>query len=302
MLNKFNNIIKIGTRGSPLALWQATQVSNKLPNAKIIKIKTTGDTIVDQPLASIGGKGLFTKELDQELINGNIDLAVHSLKDVPTIIPKEFSLAYILPRGMPEDILISNSNAKNLMSLPENTVLGTSSPRRYSQVKRIRPDIIIKSIRGNVSTRINKIKRNEISATILALAGINRLNIDVNYAVLDYKECMPPASQGIVGITYLKTNQNIKTKLEYNKNLLTEYQALGERSVLEIINGDCHSSVAVTSFINEKIITIHAKIFSTDGSDMVEAFSTGKLEESKEIGENVGYKLIEKGGLEILKL
>ena len=302
MLNKMNNIIKIGTRESPLALWQATQVSNKLPNTKIIKIKTTGDKIIDQPLASIGGKGLFTKELDQELINGNIDLAVHSLKDVPTIIPNEFGLAYILPRGAPEDILISNSNAKNLMSLPENSVLGTSSPRRYSQIKRIRPDIIIKSIRGNVATRINKIKDNEISATILALAGISRLNIDINYAILDYKECMPPASQGIVGITYLKTNENIKAKLEYNKNLLTYYQALGERSVLKIINGDCHSSVAVTSTINDQSLKIHAKIFSRNGSDMVEAYNTGKLDNSKEIGESIGYKLIEKGGLKILKL
>ena len=302
MLNKINNIIKIGTRGSPLALWQAKQVSNKLPYSKIIKIKTTGDTIIDQPLASIGGKGLFTKELDQELINGSIDIAVHSLKDVPTIIPKELSLAYILPRGAPEDILISNSNSKDLISLPQNTILGTSSPRRYSQIKRIRPDIIIKSIRGNVSTRINKIKDNEISATILALAGITRLNIDVNYAVLDYKECMPPASQGIVGITYVRTNENIKAMLELNKNLLTQYQALGERSVLKIINGDCHSSVAVTSSINNQDITIYAKVFSKNGLDMVEASSSGKLEEAKIIGENIGHKLIEKGGLRILQL
>jgi hydroxymethylbilane synthase len=302
MLNKINNIIKIGTRGSPLALWQAKQVSNKLPHSKIIEIKTTGDTIIDQPLASIGGKGLFTKELDQELINGSIDIAVHSLKDVPTIIPKELSLAYILPRGAPEDILISNSNSKDLISLPQNTILGTSSPRRYSQIKRIRPDIIIKSIRGNVSTRINKIKDNEISATILALAGITRLNIDVNYAILDYKECMPPASQGIVGITYVRTNENIKAMLELNKNLLTQYQALGERSVLKIINGDCHSSVAVTSSINNQDITIYAKVFSKNGSDMVEASSTGKLEDAQIIGENIGHKLIEKGGLRILKL
>lgn len=302
MLNKINNIIKIGTRGSPLALWQAKQVSNKLPHSKIIKIKTIGDTIIDQPLASIGGKGLFTKELDQELINGSIDIAVHSLKDVPTIIPKELSLAYILPRGAPEDILISNSNSKDLISLPQNTILGTSSPRRYSQIKRIRPDIIIKSIRGNVSTRINKIKGNEISATILALAGITRLNIDVNYAVLDYKECMPPASQGIVGITYVRTNENIKAMLELNKNLLTQYQALGERSVLKIINGDCHSSVAVTSSINNQDITIYAKVFSKNGLDMVEASSSGKLEEAKIIGENIGHKLIEKGGLRILQL
>ena len=210
MVNKSNNIIRIGTRGSPLALWQAKKVNNKLTEGKIIKIKTTGDKINNQPLASIGGKGLFTKELDQELIKGNIDLAVHSLKDVPTIIPKEFDLAYILPRGQPEDILISNTNAKDLMSLPKNTLLGTSSPRRHSQIKRIRPDITIIPIRGNILTRLNKIKNNQISATILALAGISRLKINISYSVLNYAECMPPASQGIIGITYLKKNKIIK--------------------------------------------------------------------------------------------
>ena len=302
MLNKSNNIIRIGTRESPLALWQAEKVKNKLEGGKIIKIKTTGDKIIDQPLASLGGKELFTKEIDQELINGNIDIAVHSLKDVPTVIPEEFDLAYILPRGAPEDILISKTNSQDLMSLAKNTILGTSSPRRYSQVKRIRPDIIIKPIRGNVLTRINKIKDNQITATILALAGISRLKINVNYSVLNYEECMPPASQGIIGITYLKTNKYIKKELENHKNILTELQALGERSVLKIINGDCHSSVAVTSVINDKAITISAKVFSTNGTNMVAASSTGKLEQSQVIGESIGYKLIEKGGLEILKL
>tara|TARA_B100000809_G_C15096828_1_gene515331 strand:+ start:499 stop:1407 length:909 start_codon:yes stop_codon:yes gene_type:complete len=302
MVNKSNNIIRIGTRGSPLALWQAKKVNNKLTEGKIIKIKTTGDKINNQPLTSIGGKGLFTKELDQELINGNIDLAVHSLKDVPTIIPKEFDLAYILPRGQPEDILISNTNAKDLMSLPKNTLLGTSSPRRHSQIKRIRPDITIIPIRGNILTRLNKIKNNQISATILALAGISRLKINISYSVLNYAECMPPASQGIIGITYLKKNKIIKNKLDHHKNLITEYQAIGERAVLKVINGDCHSSIAVTSRINNKDITISAKVFSTNGSSMIEASNTGNLEKSEDIGESIGYSLIKKGGLKILKL
>ena len=302
MVNKSNNIIRIGTRGSPLALWQAKKVNNKLTEGKIIKIKTTGDKINNQPLASIGGKGLFTKELDQELINGNIDLAVHSLKDVPTIIPKEFDLAYILPRGQPEDILISNTNAKDLMSLPKNTLLGTSSPRRHSQIKRIRPDITIIPIRGNILTRLNKIKNNQISATILALAGISRLKINISYSVLNYAECMPSASQGIIGITYLKKNKIIKNKLDHHKNLITEYQAIGERAVLKIINGDCHSSVAVTSYINNNNITISAKVFSTNGSSMIETYKTGNLEKSEDIGESIGYSLIKKGGLKILKL
>ena len=174
-----NNILKIGTRGSPLALWQAYEAKKLLLNAEIIKIKTTGDKITDQPLSAIGGKGLFTKEIDKELINKRIDLAVHSLKDIPTTIPEEFNLSFILPRGAPEDILISQNNSKNIYSLPINSTIGTSSPRRYAQIKRIRPDIKISPIRGNINTRLDKVKNKEVTAIRLALAGINRLKIEI---------------------------------------------------------------------------------------------------------------------------
>ena len=297
-----NNILKIGTRGSPLALWQAYEAKKLLLNAKIIKIKTTGDKITDQPLSAIGGKGLFTKEIDKELINKRIDLAVHSLKDIPTTIPEEFNLSFILPRGAPEDILISQNNSKNIYSLPINSTIGTSRPRRYAQIKRIRPDIKILPIRGNINTRLDKVKNKEVTAIILALAGINRLKIEIPYSILDYEECMPAASQGIIGITYLKSNIKVQTILSKLININTQYQAIGERAVLNVINGDCHSPIAVTSSIISNRISISAKIFSIDGKNMIEQCKTDITENAEMLGKDIGNNLIKMGALELLKL
>ena len=297
-----NNILKIGTRGSPLALWQAYEAKKLLLNAKIIKIKTTGDKITDQPLSAIGGKGLFTKEIDKELINKRIDLAVHSLKDIPTTIPEEFNLSFILPRGAPEDILISQNNSKNIYSLPINSTIGTYSPRRYAQIKRIRPDIKILPIRGNIKTRLDKVKNKEVTAIILALAGINRLKIEIPYSILDYEECMPAASQGIIGITYLKSNIKVQTILSKLINMNTQYQAIAERAVLNVINGDCHSPIAVTSSIISNRISISAKIFSIDGKNMIEQCKTDITENAEMLGKDIGNNLIKMGALELLKL
>ena len=297
-----NNILKIGTRASPLALWQADEAKKLLLNAEIIKIKTTGDKITDQPLSAIGGKGLFTKEIDKELINKRIDLAVHSLKDIPTTIPEEFNLSFILPRGAPEDILISQNNSKNINSLPIKSTIGTSSPRRYAQIKRIRPDIKILPIRGNINTRLGKVKNKEVTAIILALAGINRLKIEIPYSILDYEECMPAASQGIIGITYLKSNIKVQTILSKLININTQYQAIGERAVLNVINGDCHSPIAVTSSIISNRISISAKIFSIDGKNMIEQYKTDITENAEMLGKDIGNNLIKMGALELLKL
>ncbi len=297
-----NNIIKIGTRGSPLALWQANEIKKILQKGKIIKIKTSGDKITNKPLYSIGGKGLFTKELDKELIKNNIDIAVHSLKDVPTIIPDEVNLICILPRGAPEDILISNNNVKNIKSLPIKCTIGTSSPRRYAQIKRIRPDIKILPIRGNINTRLNRVKNKEVTATILALAGINRLQIETPYSILSYNECMPAASQGIIGVSYLKTNTQIEELLNRLMNTKVQYQALGERAVLSMIKGDCHSPIAVVSDLTKNKITISARIFSHDGKMMIEENKTDIIENAVSLGKKIGNNLIKMGALKILKL
>jgi len=300
MIKKTKNLLKIGTRGSPLALWQAKQVLNKIKSGKIIKIKTTGDKIINKPLSKLGGKGLFTKEIDESLLNKNIDIAVHSLKDIPTTISKKISLKYILPRGSNADVLITNKNYKNILSLPNNSKIGTSSPRRLAQIKNIRPDINVIPIRGNIHTRLKKIEENKIDGVILALAGIERLNINIKYSVLKESEFLSSVGQGIIGITYLKENNYIKNFLTPYENICVKNQAIAERTVLEKLNGDCDSAIAVNSIIKNNKIFITAMIYSPDGHSFIKNSINGKITDSSILGKNLGNKLIELGALEIL--
>ena len=291
----------IGTRSSPLALWQAEQVNKKLDKGKIIKIQTTADKMVNKNLSEIGGKGLFTKELDEALINKKIDLAVHSLKDVPTIISKYIDLAYILPRGSYTDILISRKNIKKLNDFPAGSKIGTSSPRRFAQIKSIRPDINIIPIRGNIQTRLKKINDRDIDAIILASAGIRRLKIKVNFSVLRSSNFLTTAGQGIIAITYLKSNIDMKKMLSAIQNYKTSYQANAERAVLEKLNGDCNSAIAVNSKIKNNNIFIKAIIYSSNGNTHIEQTINGKLSESYYLGHKLGDKLIKLGALKLLQ-
>ena len=291
----------IGTRSSPLALWQAEQVNKKLDKGKIIKIQTTADKMINKNLSEIGGKGLFTKELDEALINKKIDLAVHSLKDVPTIISKYIDLAYILPRWSYTDILISGKNIKNLNDFPTGSKIGTSSPRRFAQIKSIRPDINIIPIRGNIQTRLKKINNKDIDAIILASAGIRRLKIKVNFSVLRSPNFLTTAGQGIIAITYLKSNIYVKKMLSAIKNYNTSYQANAERAVLEKLNGDCNSAIAVNSKIKNNNILIKAIVYSSNGSTHIRETVNGKLGESYFLGLKLGDKLIKLGALKLLQ-
>ena len=291
----------IGTRSSPLALWQAEQVNKKLDKGKIIKIQTTADKMINKNLSEIGGKGLFTKELDEALINKKIDLAVHSLKDLPTIISKYIDLAYILPRGSYTDILISGKNIKNLNDFPTGSKIGTSSPRRFAQIKSIRPDINIIPIRGNIQTRLKKINNKDIDAIILASAGIRRLKIKVNFSVLRSPNFLTTAGQGIIAITYLKSNIYVKKMLSAIKNYNTSYQANAERAVLEKLNGDCNSAIAVNSKIKNNNILIKAIVYSSNGSTHIRETVNGKLGESYFLGLKLGDKLIKLGALKLLQ-
>ena len=291
----------IGTRSSPLALWQAEQVNKKLDKGKIIKIQTTADKMINKNLSEIGGKGLFYKELDEALINKKIDLAVHSLKDLPTIISKYIDLAYILPRGSYTDILISGKNIKNLNDFPTGSKIGTSSPRRFAQIKSIRPDINIVTIRGNIQTRINKIKEKNLDAIILALAGIKRLKIKVHYAILRSPNFLTTAGQGIIAITYLKTNNEIKNILFNMKNYPVTYQARAERAVLEKLNGNCNSSIAVNSKIKNNKISINSTVYSRNGASFIKDSINGELKDSCALGHQLGENLIKQGASELLK-
>lgn len=300
MIKKTCKPILIGTRKSPLALWQANQVNKKIKEGKLIKIQTAADKFINKPLSEIGGKSLFTKELDEALLNKKIDIAVHSLKDVPTVISNKIDLAYILPRSSISDVLISKNNITKLTDLPFGSKIGTSSPRRFSQIKNIRPDINIVNIRGNIQTRINKIKEKNLDAIILALAGIKRLKIKVHYAILRSPNFLTTAGQGIIAITYLKTNNEIKNILFNMKNYPVTYQAKAERAVLEKLNGNCNSSIAVNSKIINNKISINSIVYSRNGDSFIKDSINGGLKDSCALGHQLGENLIKQGASELL--
>ena len=209
--------IKIGTRGSSLALWQANTVKNAIHSKysnidiEIVKIKTMGDKIKDVPLAKIGGKGLFLKEIEETLLSNKIDLAVHSMKDVPVILPEGLEIYATLKREDPRDVLISQKY-KNLKYFPENSVIGTSSLRRKAQILKYNSGINIKDLRGNVQTRLKKLKEHQYDGIILAMAGLLRLGLaDVITEAIDLNLMIPAVCQGIIGIEVGKDNENIKS-------------------------------------------------------------------------------------------
>ena len=301
MINKKINYIKIGTRGSPLAIWQAKQVLNKIEDGKIIKIKTTADIMANISLSEIGGKGLFTRELDQALLKNKIDIAVHSLKDIPTNLSKKIGLTCILPRGNHEDILIPAKIEWDLLSLPKNSIIGTSSPRRTTQLKILRPDITIIPIRGNIHSRLKQLNEKNIDGIILALAGIKRLNIQTNYSILENTSFLPSAGQGIIAITYLKNNTKIKNLLKKHENFQTLQQAIAERSVLKVLNGDCDSAIAANSKVLKENIYITSNVYSLNGKKIIQSSLKGSIIDAKILGKKLGEKLIKQGALEILK-
>ncbi|WP_420381072.1 hydroxymethylbilane synthase [Novosphingobium sp.] len=257
--------LRIGTRGSPLALVQAGMVRDGLIaahgiTAEIVVIRTTGDIVQDRPLAEIGGKALWTKELDRALLGGEIDCAVHSMKDVETVRPADISIAAILPRADVRDRLIG---AASIAALHQGATVGTSSPRRRAQLLRIRPDLTIVSFRGNVDTRLAKLAAGEADATLLAAAGLERLDRpDVGVAIaLDVM--LPAPAQGAVGIEIRKSDAAIHRLVSALDHAATHASVLAERALLAALHADCHSPVAALAHTDG---TIRAELYAEDGS------------------------------------
>ena len=297
-----NHLVRIGSRTSPLAVCQANEVKQKIiQKSEIIKFRTSGDKIVDSNLSDHGGKGLFTKELDEALKNSKIDMAVHSLKDVPTFIEDIFKLSYILPRENINDVLISDGNIKNIQGLQKNAILGTSSPRRIAQIKRLRPDLDIIPLRGNIGTRIAKVKKDNLDAIIIALAGIKRLKIKKSAEILKSDEFMPAAGQGIIVVQSLKKNKIINKILSNLEITNVRHQATAERATLKILEGNCNSSIATLSSIKNNTLTLYARIYSAQGKHMIVASNEGPINQSIKIGKDVGKQLIKKGAQKILE-
>ena len=255
--------VRIGTRGSQLALWQANETARQLTNAgyepEIVTIKTTGDKRHDVSLATIGGKGLFIKELEEALERGDVDIAVHSLKDVPSIIPDHFELAAFLERADPRDAWV-HPEGRAIASMPVGSVIGTSSPRRRAQLLQLFPHLRIEDIRGNVETRINKAREGTYAGIILASAGLTRLgraNEITSYFSVD--EIVPAAGQGIVAMECLRENDRTREVVRSINHAPSEAAALCERGVLQKFGErlDCYSEVAVHATIADTI-TIRA--------------------------------------------
>ena len=266
--------LKLGTRGSPLALAQARKVASAIESAQrwpdgyveIVPIKTTGDEVQDRPLAEIGGKALWTKELDRALLAGEVNFCVHSMKDVESVRPDEIHIAAVRPRGDARDRIIG---AESIDALKQGAVVGTSSPRRAAQLLRIRPDLKIVPLRGNVETRLRKIEDGEVDATLLAAAGLKRLDINAGTAI-PTEILLPAPGQAVIAIECRTNDTMTQSVLSSINNQITYDCVMAERAFTRALGATCGSPVAAFCVLEDGDLRMRGQLFSEDGADMVE--------------------------------
>jgi len=297
-------VLRIGTRGSPLAMVQARLVRERLAaihglaleQIALEIIRTTGDMIRDRPLSEVGGKGLFTKEIEDALLAGTIDLAVHSAKDVPTELPQGLGIAAVLPREDPRDVFISRK-AASLRDLPHGATVGTASLRRQAQVKRLRPDLAVVNFRGNVETRLRRLDEGAVDATLLALAGLKRLALtDAATAILSVDEFLPAVGQGIIALETRAGDQLTIRKLA-PINHPDSATALGcERAFLTVLEGSCRTPIAGHATVRGGELHFRGLIAKPDGSEVFECERRGAAADAFALGADAGRELRERGG------
>ncbi|OMH41165.1 hydroxymethylbilane synthase [Desulfurobacterium indicum] len=300
--------IRIGTRKSKLALWQSewvkAQIQKKYPEIEVelVKIVTKGDKILDAPLAKIGDKGLFTKEIEDAMLKGEVDIAVHSLKDVPSILPEGLKLLAFSHREDPRDAFLSNGKF-TFKTLPEGAKVGTSSLRRKAQLKRLRPDLKIEDLRGNVDTRIRKLKEGQYDAIILAAAGVKRLGFDAEIdEILSPDIMIPSVSQGILGIEGRENDLKIeKIVRDVINDENSELAAAVERAFLKTVEGGCQVPMGCYAEVKEKGIYVRAFIASLDGKTFLKEEGLFPKENPRETGKKIAERLLNQGGKEILE-
>jgi hydroxymethylbilane synthase len=292
--------LKLGTRGSPLALAQAREVRRKLAalhdthedTIEIVVIKTTGDAIVDRPLSEAGGKGLFTKELDAAQLDGSIDIAVHSAKDLPTVLPPGLAVAGYLPREDVRDALIS-PRAATIAALPRNAKVGTASLRRAAQLKRLRPDFETPLLRGNVATRLRKAQDGEIDATLLALAGLKRLGLAEHAtAILSIDEFLPAVGQGAIAITVRDLDHKTRTIIGGLLHHDTGVALAAERAFLHALDGSCRTPIAGHAKVDGDQVTFAGMVLRMDGSESFEASARGAVADAASLGATAGADIL----------
>lgn len=298
--------IVIGTRSSKLALWQAefvkTELEKKYPGLVVeLKLMTTkGDKILDAPLAKIGGKGLFTKELEQAMLDGQIDLAVHSLKDMPTEVPKGLVITAITKRFDPGDAMVSNKY-KRFADLPEGAKVGTSSLRRRAQLLHVRPDLNIVDLRGNVNTRLRKLDEEDFDAIILAVAGLKRLGYgDRITEVLPRDMMLPAVGQGALAIESREDDFAVRNLVAFLHDLDTSTATKAERAFLARVEGGCQVPVGVYAEAGYVDMTIEAVIASPDGKRLYRSAIGGRCSEREMLGEILADRLLRAGALEVM--
>jgi hydroxymethylbilane synthase len=281
-----------------LALAHARELVGRLEAAhgtahaiEIVAIKTSGDMILNLPLSEAGGKGLFTKELDLALLEGNIEMAVHSAKDLPTVLPLGIEVAGYLPRADARDAWISPL-ALHPLKLPPGSVVGTASLRRGAMVRRLRPDVRIALLRGNVETRLAKVAKGEVAATLLALAGLTRLGLETAAtAVLDVREFVPAPGQGAIAITVRSGDDATRAFLTPVLDSATGIALTAERAFLRVLDGSCKTPIGAFAWLEADKVAFHAIVLKPDGSRFFETAASGPLAEAESLGEAAGQEL-----------
>lgn len=296
--------IRIGTRGSPLALAQAHETRDRLMDAhglevsafEIITFTTTGDVIRDRPLSEIGGKGLFTKELEEALFAGTIDLAVHSMKDMPAKPPVGLDIAALLPREDPRDAFISLT-CKTLSDLPHGAILGSSSVRRTAQALRIRPDLGTAPFRGNVQTRLKKLQDGIAHASFLAVAGLNRLNLAHKItSIMSMDDMLPSVAQGAIGIQINARDDAMRKMIAPLNHEATSIAVICERGFMGALDGSCRTPIAGHAIIENNVLKFRGEALTLDGKHVFTVSREGALSDGFKMGHDAGEDVKARGG------
>jgi len=299
--------LRIGTRASALALWQANWVKAELeqryPELKVTltKIKTQGDKILDVPLAMVGGKGLFVKEIQEAMLRNEIDIAVHSMKDVPTFFPEGTGLRCITQREDPRDIAVLKEGISSFNAIPQGGRIGTSSLRRKAQLLNLRPDLQMFDIRGNVQTRIGKLQEDNLDAVILAAAGMHRLGFTVQIGeYFDPKVCLPAIGQGALGLESRLADAETNALIDFFNHPPTAAAVIAERAVLATLEGGCQVPIAAFGVVEGEQLDLTALVSSVDGQQMIKKFTCTTVAAAKDSGVALAKQLLAEGAGVIL--
>lgn len=298
--------VRIATRKSPLALWQANHVADLLRRqhgvaVTLLELTTEGDRFLGAPLSQIGGKGLFVKEIEQALLDGRADLAVHSLKDMTSVLPDGLELAALPEREDPRDAFVGREGAK-LTGLPAGTVVGTSSLRRTCQLLERRPDLRIQSLRGNVQTRLQRMEEHRMGGAVLALAGLKRLGLDGRVTeLLSPEESLPAVGQGVLALQCRSDDRRMKTLLAPIDHAPTRAAVRAERALLAKLEGGCTVPLAGYAVLRDGALHLRGLVGRPDGTEVVRGERRGPIAEAEALGESLAEELLARGGREILR-